>query len=452
MKYLFKIIFTFLCLFLSIQSFAQPIATPDTIGVCNNDSVHINVLANDFGDGLVLDDILVEPEFGSANEVDDLFIRYKPEEGFIGTEVLIYSVMDADELFDIANVTIYVMDSNSCVWPGDANHDKLANNLDILNVGLYYGDEGPARFETDDDWDGDYCDAWDEELALELTSSPKHADCNGDGIVNAADTIPIVFNYGESYFKGNDVSGGEGDPPFYIDFFTDTILAGANVSLPLKLGTIDIPATNVYGLAFTISGGDGIIVPGSLRVSFNSGWMGVSGADLISLNYYDSSEHSYDVGVSRINHLSATGYGSIGTIQFVMEDDLAGKNDVLSAELILCLNSTTPINDFGQILAVNALCDTVTVFQPSTAIYDKEISSFKIFPNPANNYCTIQLAENFTGNISVKNLFGQEIIQQSFNHQNTIELSTEVLSSGTYILEIQSDKKIIQQQKLVIQK
>ncbi|MBC8047843.1 MAG: T9SS type A sorting domain-containing protein, partial [Fimbriimonadaceae bacterium] len=423
---------------LCIHVVAQPIAFPDTIGVCNNDSVHIQVLSNDEGTGLLLDDILVEGEYGNANEEDETFIRYKPDEDFTGIDVLIYSVEDDDELFDIASVTIYVMDSLSCVWPGDANDDNIANNIDILNIGLYYGNEGPERFETDPEWDGDYSDDWNDEITLELLSSPKHADCNGDGFVNANDTLPILLNYGEAHLKGTDISGGADDPPLFIDFFTDTIYAGSSVVLPLILGTIDIPATNVYGLAFTISGGDGIIVPGSLRVTFNSGWMGEYGAELISLNYYDSTSADYDVGVSRINHISSTGYGAIGAVEFVMEDDLAGKSNDLSVQLDLCINTVTSVNDFGQILNVQALCDSVIVYQTSTAITPSENNFCKIYPNPATEYCTIYIPQNITGNISVKNLAGLEIHAFEIHNKNLININTNNYPSGTYILEIQN--------------
>ncbi|MFN0275854.1 MAG: Ig-like domain-containing protein [Chitinophagales bacterium] len=430
--------------------YSQPVANNDTIGVCNNDSVHIMVLSNDVGDGLVLDDILVEPEGGDANEVDDLYIRYKPDEDFIGTDALVYAVEDADELFDIATVIIYVQDSLTCVWPGDANNDKIANNRDILNIGLYYGNVGPERFETDLDWDNDYCDDWSEELDILSLAPQKFSDCNGDGLVDANDTLPILVNYGEEHDKGDDIMGGDDIPPLFIDFFSDTIYAGASVALPLILGTIDYPASNVYGLAFTIGGGDGIIVPGSLRVTFGSGWLGEPGADLISLNYYDSTSASYDVGVSRITHTSAGGYGNIGTVEFVMEDDLAGKTDDIAVQLMLCVGGLTALNDFGNPIEIGPQCDSVIVYKIETGIETTESSGIKIFPNPANESSTIYFPQNTSGHVIVKNITGSTKEVIDITNTDQITLNSNHYHPGTYILEIQTGT-IVQYQKLIVQ-
>lgn len=441
---------SFLCvLFADAHVFAQPVANADTFGVCNNDEVYINVLANDEGIGLVLDDILVEPEYGDANEEDETTIRYKPAEGFTGTDVLIYSVEDADELFDIATVILYVQDSIGCVWPGDANNDKIANNKDILNIGLYYGNTGAGRFETDTDWDNDYCDDWNDEYDIAGITSQKFADCNGDGIVDANDTVPILVNYGDEHDKGDDVMGGSDLPPLYVDFFTDTIYAGTSVSLPLILGSLEHPASNIYGLAFSISGGVGVIVPGSLRVTFNSGWLGEPGADLISLNMYDSASANYDVGVSRINHLAVSGYGSIGTVEFVMEDDLAGKTDELAVQLVLCTGSVTTLNDFGNPIEVAQLCDSVTVLMIDTEIPPSSHNSFTVFPNPASENCTLSLPRNMSGNVFVKNIFGQTILEQVISNTNTHTLQLHTCTPGMYTVEIHTEKTIYKQTVMI---
>ena len=80
------------------------------------------------------------------------------------------------------------------VWPGDANYDGVANNFDILNLGVNYGTSGPARTAASNAWTGQVCANW-------ANSSPggingKHCDCDGNDTVDVADTIPIYLNYG----------------------------------------------------------------------------------------------------------------------------------------------------------------------------------------------------------------------------------------------------------------
>lgn len=434
------------------KALAQPVANPDTIGVCNNDSYIINLLANDEGPGIEFDNILVEPDFGNLESDGSGLILYTPDSSFTGTDAFIYSIVDGDEILDITTVIVYVQDYTDCVWPGDANNDLVANNLDLLNIGLYYGNEGPERFETDSEWDNDYCDNWNEDFDLADYAPQKFADCNGDGVVDVSDTLPILLNYGETHDKGDEIAGGDEAPPLYIDFFTDTIYAGSAVSLPLILGSAEYPASNIYGLAFTIAGGDGLIVPGSLRVQFNSGWLGEPGADLISINYYDSSSASYDAAVTRVTHVPVSGYGSIGTVEFVMEDDLAGKVQDISAMLLLCITPTglKAVNDYGGALEINPACDSVIVYKVETGIYNVPVNDIKIYPNPVQHFCNIQLPETVSGNVIVKNMFGETVMSVSIENTKTYILNTSQLNPGTYSLEILTGT-MIYLQKIVIQ-
>ncbi|MFC2085364.1 T9SS type A sorting domain-containing protein [Bacteroidota bacterium] len=78
------------------------------------------------------------------------------------------------------------------VWPGDANNDGIVNVSDILPLGLYYNnDTGPGRPGGGCLWESQCC-------PLSPPWSPAntvYADCNGDGIVNAADVLCIGLNY-----------------------------------------------------------------------------------------------------------------------------------------------------------------------------------------------------------------------------------------------------------------
>ncbi|MCB0554207.1 MAG: hypothetical protein KDD02_11700, partial [Phaeodactylibacter sp.] len=47
------------------------------------------------------------------------------------------------------------------VWPGDANHDNIAHHVDLLNVGLAFGAQGPARATDSDSWMSFLSSDWD---------------------------------------------------------------------------------------------------------------------------------------------------------------------------------------------------------------------------------------------------------------------------------------------------
>lgn len=433
-----------------------PSAAEDVIYFCATESKTFNVLDNDTADEdgspFFLSDIIVEPSYSDVFEfTEDGLITYSPIDAFVGTDIIIYEIEDDDEEYSIGIITIVIQGAEACVWPGDANDNGVADNKDLLNVGLYYGNIGPDRPEEDIEWDGEYCDDWPEEIPALV--SAKFADCNGDGLINASDTLPIIVNYDKIHvFKSEGSSGGEEDPPLYIDFLDDTLYAGDTVTLPLILGSIEHPASNIYGLAFTVGGGVGIIVPGSLRVTFNSGWLGEPGTDLISLNYYDTTAEAYDAGVTRISHISASGYGNIGAVSFVMENDLAGKTNDISAILELCLQDVTTLNDFGDSILVHNGCDSAVVIQLTDAIGNlPQPSEYKIFPNPASDNCTIQFTHAVSGILTVENIYGEVMYHEKINGENLIHLSTHVFPAGTYTVTLHAEQNIYKQ-KLIIQK
>lgn len=70
------------------------------------------------------------------------------------------------------------------------------------------------------------------------------------------------------------------------------------------------------------------------------------------------------------------------------------------------------------------------------------ISEFKVYPNPAFNFVTIECNEN----IEIEKLIlfdgasGKKIIEKNYKSKNNIKLPLENIASGNYILEIESTK------------
>ncbi len=75
------------------------------------------------------------------------------------------------------------------VYPGDANNDGRVDARDILPIGRYYGNTGPARENGSLDWQAQtLASLWDPFDAY-------YADCNGDGLVDADDVLGIIQNW-----------------------------------------------------------------------------------------------------------------------------------------------------------------------------------------------------------------------------------------------------------------
>jgi hypothetical protein len=219
--------------------------------------------------------------------------------------------------------TVRVIVDEDCVWPGDANYDGVANNQDVLTLGIGYGIGGFPRQNATNTWEGQYCPDW----FLALASGPnlKHVDCDGNGTIAAADTLPIFLNYGLTHSKG----GGSGqkfvDPELYFDLPDDTALAGQEIDVPVYLGTSALQVSNFYGIAFTVNYDNTIVEENTMHFAPVNSFAGNTG-DLLSFDFDMHGESKMDVALTRINRTTASGFGQIGVLNFTMKDDISGKD------------------------------------------------------------------------------------------------------------------------------
>ena len=81
----------------------------------------------------------------------------------------------------IDNVCYNAVSVGGGVWPGDANSDGIANNFDLLAIGLSFGNMGIPRMNQSIFWSEHDAEDW--ETSFVNGVNHKHADCNGDGTV-----------------------------------------------------------------------------------------------------------------------------------------------------------------------------------------------------------------------------------------------------------------------------
>ncbi len=114
----------------------------------------------------------------------------------IGTYTLLFGDTTTG-VFDIIHIFV-----TSCVWPGDADANHIVDNNDLLPIGLAYDSIGPVRTVQGIVWQGDVSTDWADTLPGYFpTVNFKYADCNGDGRVDANDTLAIVTNFGLTHTK-----------------------------------------------------------------------------------------------------------------------------------------------------------------------------------------------------------------------------------------------------------
>jgi len=315
----------------------------------------------------------------------------------------------------------------------DTNFDNVVDNFDLANISLIFGAVGPPRqvmgieftAKTAPDWEGQFSDGL----------NFKHADCNGDGIINEADVEAIRNNY---FFSHGDrpiklaTNEAENAPILFVDFPELSVnQEGETITSPIIFGGNDLPAT-AYGLAFTVVFDPDLLKNGT--VVFTDNWLGTTADDLLIVNQNISSSGLIEVAIGKKNTMNSIGDGPIGNLIVIIDNIEAYNGGNISLENVRVLDEK------GTSLAVHAP-PTEIIINQTTSNYTlvKESTAIHIYPNPVKKWLNLEfsLTEKIEA-IHIRNISGQLV--QSLTANPMLTIPTGALVDGIYFLEVQTDK------------
>lgn len=332
-----------------------------------------------------------------------------------------------------------VLDSCDLVWPGDADVDFIANNMDILPIGLHYNVIGPVRPNASSNWVGQSAPNWGTQM--NNGADIMHVDCDGNGTIDVADINPILQNYGLTHAKGGNMLAGPNDPMLTPSISPDTTGVSTALSIPINFGTSSVPADSVYGLAFSVTYDPALIDSSAgITVDFNNSWLGAVGTDMITLDTNFYNDGRIDIGLVRTNGLNQTGFGGICTLNLITIDNLSGKQAYLYETLSLSITNVKIISNQEMIRPYNTDVDSVVIkmLDPnSIGEYNNNFTT-SIYPNPSNGVIKIAASEDII-KISVLNSIGQQI-QTSNPQAKETQLNLNELPKGVYFINIKTVK------------
>lgn len=321
--------------------------------------------------------------------------------------------------------------SDGLVWPGDTNDDGVANNLDLLNIGLGFGSEGAPRNHPSLQWLAQYAPNWAEETPASAVNY-RHVDTNGDGTINALDTLALSWNWGQE--TENVTSGTTEDfftgAPFYVE--ADTVQAGATASLPIVLGIPDEVINGAYGVAFTIRYPTEMITPGSVRINAD-GWLGAENDNLLLMYHDYPAQGRVEVAMVRTDAQEQSGGGTIGELIIIMEDViLRGLVDVM---VPIRIEGVTLIN-FDEQPLPTAPRETITLVEGVT---DTDAPAWaaeiRVQPNPTTGPLQILSGEVPVESIRLTDTHGQLLLSQK---SNGTALDLTSYPAGVYYLQLET--------------
>lgn len=334
--------------------------------------------------------------------------------------------------------SVITINGNDCVWPGDANYDGVANNEDILAIGLFYGDNGPVRDNATTDWTAQHAAYWNDYQAS--GANTKHVDCDGSGSVNIFDTLAVGKNYSLAHptaFGGQQVDDA---PLLSLDLNVSDFTPGISIKGDINLGTADLRAKDVYGISFSVICDHPEIF--DLVYSSTGDYGGsVFGNGDHTVSIYKSflQQGRFDFAVCNTTRKSfATLYGPVARFFFAL-----GPNDP-GVPVHFYFDNVRLIDAQGNSLPVNVQNDLIT-----TSLFETNnpVRAVHILPNPAHNTARVYFDEPLGDHVQVDilDLSGRVVKSVTVDNsagKNDVPLEITGLAKGMYLVQALDGKTV----------
>ncbi|MBL0330844.1 MAG: T9SS type A sorting domain-containing protein [Bacteroidetes bacterium] len=331
------------------------------------------------------------------------------------------------------------------VWPGDANNDSVANNFDLLPIGLHYSQTGSPRSTISNSWQAYPSAEWG--TTQSNGSDINHADCNGDGIINANDTLAVNLNFASIHAFAPEPSNDARllSPPMYFSTTSSSYLPGDWVNVDVMLGTSALPVENLYGIAFNINYDASMVQPGTESLNYPASWFASPGLDGIKLSKIVPLANTAYGAETRIDHVNTDGFGKIATFRFQALSTISA-----TTPMYFSYSGYTANDSAGANVLLSLETDTIYIVPLATALNDTEnINGIDVYPNPYSGSTNIyySLVRNSNVAIEIYNTIGQKIEtivdgkQSAGEYKYTFSAKENGYDAGIYFVKFMIDGK-----------
>jgi hypothetical protein len=334
---------------------------------------------------------------------------------------------------------IYVDQACQDVWPGDVNSDGVANNLDVLELGLHYTQTGLPRATMSNTWQSYFANNWTGTISN--GKNLNHSDCNGDGTIDDTDTLAIYTNYGLTHaFKSSETSVI--NPQLSIIPDQLTVVKGNWGTASIYLGDISNPVTSINGIAFTIDFNKNLIEPNNIYIEYQNSFLDASqNLHFRKLNFLNGK--IYTATTHTISN-NVTGYGKIATLHYQIKSNLI-TDQVLNIGVSLANQSDA----LGTIAPLTTGTGTLMAIGNSVGL-TKNLTNYliSVTPNPTNGLLIINSISELQ-KIEITSITGQVLLSEiTTNSNHTLNLGN--YSNGIYFINIYDDNRIVKREKVIV--
>lgn len=350
------------------------------------------------------------------------------DDGYKGT----YKVLDTNSQNTCFGTFLINVKEDALVWPGDTNNDGVVNNFDILNIGIGYDAEGAARINASINWVGQDGIDWDHKFDNGLNF--KFADADGSGVIDFTDMDAVEQNWDEEHeFRGeSDQSRSATDIPVFLeagDYETNKL-----IEIPIHLGVNNLPADNIYGVAFSVSYDPSMVDANSVSINTNNSWFTQEDNDLLKIEKNIIENGIIHFAMVRKDHENLSGIGIIANLEIFFDEI---NEDMLASNL--SIENLRFVDSKGLELPALQISSTVNVMNQTTAITNINQSNISVYPNPSMGLINIH-TNAIVESINLINLAGQ-VCKTFEGDLKSIDISD--LDNQLYLLKIRTNEESV---------
>lgn len=380
----------------------------------------------------------------AINPTGDFF--WVPDSNDVSASAYTFIITAIDDYCDFYGTysQAYQVYVNGCntndVWPGDANSDGNANLYDLLPIGIAYNQTGPVRAGASLSWIAQPSTDWTNNFISGINH--KHADTDGNGIIDLADTTAIFLNYGLNHPLRIVPPGITTIADLSVTASTDTIGLSGTVNFDIAFST---PVDSIYGLAFRLYFDPSLISMNSVAVSYPNSVFGINGVDMLKLDRAVGMNGFVDIALTRINQNNITGTGPVARVTIVTTDNVSGKVVMgvmpFDIEAITFNESDVSLNPIGTEVVIDP--NYVGIIENENAL------SLEIFPVPARD----EIVVNYSGYQTINRLRlydvrGKEVMT-ILNPSNKTIIDVRHLAKGSYFLDAEAGSNVIHKKIMI---
>jgi PKD repeat protein len=335
-----------------------------------------------------------------------------------------------------------------CVFPGDANRDGVVNTLDYINLALANNQRGPSRPNASLLFYGQPAPNW---LTNYRSINNKHADCNGNGVIDSFDFRAIQLNMNRRH---NGVfARTTSTSNVYLQFPNDVILRSASSPDDVTIeGEVRLNLNgnsfNAYNILFSVQYNNQQIVPYSFQLNADDNtWFG---PNLFTDVQEFEEDGMADCAITRTDLTARAASSYLGKIKFTVPASIlptTGSPYPVSMSLVNAIIT----DQYGTQIDLTSSNKTVTIMDPVYLSTESALASqVLVYPNPTSGQLYFRSNTQSIEQVQLFNSLGMKVADYQKVKSNNLDVNATDLAAGMYHAQIQLENGEVVSKRLVV--